>query len=180
MGLQQNLREPAGLAAAVLLGALAAAVTAARTDSGWLALPVGVGVAGLVLLVKAALTKDSAAVPARARELLRRICLTAVDVRLRATTVHDADPVMAPTARVVDAAYRLAALVARNDLRLAPTRSSVALATLTDCAARMAVLAKRVDGTAPSRISGLVEELGLLKRNLENAESAVDHALKST
>lgn len=179
MGLRQNLREPAGLAAAVLLGALAAAVTAARVNWGWLALPVGVGVAGLVLLIKAALTKDSAAVPARARDLLRRICLTAVDVRLRATTVHDADPVMAPTARVVDAAYRLAALVARNDIRLAQTRSSAALATLNDCAARMAVLAKRVDGTSPARISGLVEELGLLKRNLDNAEKSVELALRA-
>lgn len=179
MGLEQNLREPTGLAAALLVGVLAAAVTAVRASSGWLALPVGVGVAALVLIVKAALTKDTAPVPNRARDLLRRVCLAAVDVRLRATTVHDADLVMAPTARVVDAAYRLTALVARNDFKLSRERSTAALATLADCATRMAVLAKRVDGTSPARISGLVEELGLLKRNLDNAEKSVELALRT-
>lgn len=185
MGLEQNLREPTGLAAAVLLGVLAAAVTAARASWEWLALPVGVGVAVLVLLVKAALTNGTttpvpAPVPVRARDELRRICLAAVDVRLRGTTVLDADPVMAPTAQVVDAAYRLAALVARNDSRLSQLRSTAALEALAGCATRMALLTERIDGTLPSRISGLVEDLGLIKRNLENAENIVNLALKAT
>ncbi|WP_436496672.1 hypothetical protein [Actinokineospora sp. HUAS TT18] len=190
MSFMDDLSDPVGLGAAVVLGVGAAEITAARATPSWLAIPVGLGVAVLVAVVNALLSRTpqpaAAATPwpsqhhrtlpkatSEVRDLLRRICLAAVEVRVGATTVHDADPVMAPTTRVVDVAYRLAALVARTDNTLPRAGIASVITALTVGAQRMEDVAGRIDGPAASRISVLVDDLGLVKRDLESAETAV-------
>jgi hypothetical protein len=193
MGFKENLREPAALAAAVILGAVAAVVMA----PGWLALLVGLGTAVAVLVSYAALTPSADPKPktgqrvwpdptptvvpkstAQAQDLLRRICAAALEVRVRGTSVDDADPVMVPTTKVVDAAYRVAALIARNDGRLGPANATSALSALTIGAKRMDDVSNHIDGPSAKKIATLVDDLGLVKLDLESVESALLSALR--
>ncbi|HVK26327.1 MAG TPA: hypothetical protein VM677_33670 [Actinokineospora sp.] len=191
MSFLDDLSDPVGLGAAVVLGGGAAAITAARATPSWLAVPIGVGVAVLVAVVNALLSRSPApaATPwpadrgtlpkstADARDQLRRICLAAAEIRVAATTVPEADPVLPPANRVVDAAYRLAASVARDDGALPHGATATVITALTVAAHRMSDVATRVDGPTASRISVLVNDLGLVSHDLESAESAVKAAL---
>ena len=168
--------EPVALVAATIIGALAAAATAARSPSPWWAVPVFVGIAGLVLGVQAALSwkprVGGPPVPApealeRARELMRAVSRAAGDIRAHALPVPDADAVAVAAGAVVEAAYRLACLVVRSDGRAAGALDGLAVA-----ARRMENVARRVDHPA-ARTAVLVEDLTKVRRHLEAREGDV-------
>lgn len=141
MGIRSRLAEPAGIVLAVVLGGVCGALVAAR-GPGWLVIPVGVTVAGVVLGVKVAIDthadrrrqlreqqhrqrlRDQDGSTARAVVLLSNAGDVATQLREQAAT-RITDPMLYPdvdtavrlAGQIVNAVYRLACLVTRRDAR---------------------------------------------------------------
>ena len=131
MDIRERLREPAGIVVACVVGGVAGTLTAARGPSPWLALPIGVGVAAIVLVVIAAVgaatdgmahgnrrpaPPEPADPAAKASKLLREAGDAAGVIRVRvamALTDPKADQIVTLANSIVDAIYRHACLVTR-------------------------------------------------------------------